>query len=493
MSGIRVTYSGLINFIIGLIRIFTGFAFIIIVTRLLTPEEFGTWNLIVGLITYTVIIHHVISYWTTREISRGIESGRTAILSAGLFSVLGMIIFIGISYFVLAQTAVERDILLFATILVPIQLLWSVLKAISLGWKPQASSYGLIIIDLSKIPTAFLFLYFFDMGIIGVILSVFIGILTGSIFLATFSRNKLKNTFQIEILKSWLKRSWLPLYPSMISIIHALDVLIFTIIVGSTEGVGYYSAALVIGSLASYAGLTTIGIYPKLLAEEKRDYIRRTLTRLFYFLIPMGILSIVFARPGLYALNPLYEIVALAVAFLTLRTVLFTLFDIFSYILRGLEQVDIQKNSTFKDYIKSKLFFIPTLQLIQYSSYIITLTIVLILVDTSLTERVLYWSIISFVIQIPFTIIIFIHLRKKLIMKFEYVNITKYFLTGIGVFSIAYLLAEQYLEYTTNVFVFLPRLSLFVGFGIILYLLITYITDLNTRHLLKSIIEEIKK
>ena len=56
MSGIRVTYSGLISFVVGLASVFTGIIFTIIVTRQLTPEEFGTWNLIGGLIVYAVII-----------------------------------------------------------------------------------------------------------------------------------------------------------------------------------------------------------------------------------------------------------------------------------------------------------------------------------------------------------------------------------------------------------------------------------------------------
>ena len=56
MSGIRVTYSGLISFVVGLASVFTGIIFVLIVTRQLTPEEFGTWNLIGGLIIYVIII-----------------------------------------------------------------------------------------------------------------------------------------------------------------------------------------------------------------------------------------------------------------------------------------------------------------------------------------------------------------------------------------------------------------------------------------------------
>jgi len=50
MSGIRVTYSGLVSFGINLISVVTGLVFTLIVTRKLSVEEFGTWGLINGII-----------------------------------------------------------------------------------------------------------------------------------------------------------------------------------------------------------------------------------------------------------------------------------------------------------------------------------------------------------------------------------------------------------------------------------------------------------
>jgi len=64
LSGIRVTYSGLIAFVIGLVSVFTGLAFVLIVTRRLSPEEFGTWALLGTIIGYLLISERIISYWT---------------------------------------------------------------------------------------------------------------------------------------------------------------------------------------------------------------------------------------------------------------------------------------------------------------------------------------------------------------------------------------------------------------------------------------------
>ena len=100
MSSIRVTYSGLIGLVIGLSSVITGMIFILIVTRSLTPEELGTWGLVGGLITYVIILEPMISYWATREIARGTESGKTAVISSGIFSIVGILAFIVIAFFV---------------------------------------------------------------------------------------------------------------------------------------------------------------------------------------------------------------------------------------------------------------------------------------------------------------------------------------------------------------------------------------------------------
>ena len=70
MSNIRVTYSGLIAFLISTASVFTGIFFTVIVTRSLTPDEFGTWSLIGGLITstfLTLLVLPIIYHWMEKR------------------------------------------------------------------------------------------------------------------------------------------------------------------------------------------------------------------------------------------------------------------------------------------------------------------------------------------------------------------------------------------------------------------------------------------
>ena len=56
LDEIRVTYSGLISFLGGIISIVTGITATLIITRTLTPEEYGTWGLINALILYVFMV-----------------------------------------------------------------------------------------------------------------------------------------------------------------------------------------------------------------------------------------------------------------------------------------------------------------------------------------------------------------------------------------------------------------------------------------------------
>ena len=57
MTEIRVTYSGLIAFVIGIISVISGLVVTVVITRSLTSFEYGTWTLILNLIGYVIILN----------------------------------------------------------------------------------------------------------------------------------------------------------------------------------------------------------------------------------------------------------------------------------------------------------------------------------------------------------------------------------------------------------------------------------------------------
>ena len=152
MSNIRVTYSGLISFIIGIITIFTGLVFILIVTRTFSANEFGTWSLIGTMIGYFLISERVVSYWTTRQIARDEKVGSTSLISSSSFSIAAVPLYLIAVFLLSQQSDAPLEPMLIGAILIPVFFVSESLHSINLGHMPQATSYGLLGFEIIKIP-----------------------------------------------------------------------------------------------------------------------------------------------------------------------------------------------------------------------------------------------------------------------------------------------------------------------------------------------------
>jgi hypothetical protein len=494
MSDIRVTYSGLISLVIGFSTIITGMIFILIVTRSLTPEELGTWGLVGSLLTYVIIIEPMISYWSTREIARGIDVGKTAVLSSGIFSVVGILAFIVISFAVSEPTGADLNILFFAAIMIPFTFLNRTLSAIALGSKPHVNSYGVIIFDVAKIPAALVLVHFMELGLYGAILSLIIAYIPSNIILGILLRNKLETNFNKDFLRSWIKRAWLPSYTKFPNLL-VFDVLVFSLITGSVVGLAYWVAAFTIGTIVRHSSQITRAVYPKLLSGGHKEILQENIIKLFYFAFPLIAISIVFAKPALFILNPLYEVAIFIVIFISLRSFVKIVGSTFTQALQGIEEVD-KKQSTVLEYMKSKLFYLPSIRLIHRVIYISSLAIglfILVQSNFSQIELVTYWSIIVLVVEIPFTIYFYHLVRKHFPLSLDVIPIIKYMTISIVVFGGIYFLMDKFLEYELSIFNFFPKLIPFLILGVVAYLGLTYLVDKRTMKLFKSVLSEIKR
>ena len=466
-----------------------------IITRELTIDEFGSWSVIGSLVGYPLVLGAVVSYWTTREVARGIESGKTALVTTTFFSIIAMGAYLVIIFFFEQAAEIEYFILLFAIIMIPSELFKQLLLSIGLSYKPQKSEYGIFIFEISKIVFALGFVYFLQMGLSGVILTISVAHFASSVFLVYALREKIKGKFKVEYVKKWLKFSWVPIYPNLSNLINNADVIIFTILTGSVGGVAYWAASRAVSRIVHNAMRINKAVYPKLLSGGKREYLQDNLVRVLYFALPLSALSITFSKPALFALNPQYVIAFPIIGILVISSFSRTLSDIFGQSLSGIEKVDVNEKSSFKDYLKSKLILVPTLRGIQRLFYIIILALVLFLVSpwgVTEIELVTFWAIIALFSHIPFTIYLYLLVRKEFTLKINPKPILKYLGSSVLVFGIFYLLVEEFLVYDESIFAFLPQLLMFIIPSILGYLGITFIVDKNTRKLFNSILAELK-
>ena len=494
MSGIRVNYSGLIAFVTAIVSLAIGLMYMIIITRNLSPYEFGTWNLIQGLVAYGIVLNPIVSFWATREIARGDVSGKTILIGTEILAIGGIFIYFLTAFFLQENSDADFFILALGLILIPLRYLNISLNAIHTGWKPQLVSYSKLFGEISKVPLALFFVYFLDMSVSGIVLTFAISLLVSSLIQIIYGCKKISGKILKLFFKKWLKLSWLPLYPSIGGILNRSDVIIFSLITGSVSGLAFFATSLIIANIVTSASKISGTVYSKLLEVNNTGYITENLRIHFYFAIPIVAISIVFARPALYVLNPIYVDAYFVVLFLCLRSFLWNLNVNLGRFLTGVEKVDIDSNATFKDYMKSKLFTIPTIRIIQYGGYVLTLIVVLSVFqeNDSQLKLVEYWAFVVLVTEIPMSIYFWRKVHQNIDLQIDFFNIGKYVITSVAIFVTIFFLLNANLTYEKNIFVFLPSLIPYLLLGITFYLGITYIIDKKTRKLIFTIVKELK-
>ena len=495
MDDIRVTYSGLVAFGASMVSVVTGMIFIIIVTRQLTPEEFGVWSIIGSMTLYFLVSASVISYWTVRQVARDEPVGRTAVASGLLFSLGSVPLYLVMTSLYSAIIPELHSSMALAAILIPAGIVHAVLHAVNMGHRPHVTGYSILLFNTIKIPFALALVYFLDLGLDGAIVAVFLALISRIIMQAFFARKKLAQKFNPAFLYRWMRLSWIPAYTALGNYIWISDIVIFPLIVNSVVGVAYYAAAIAVSQVVLHASAISVALYPKLIAAGKHQYIAENLTRQLFFLLPMLGLTIVFSKPALYVLNPVYQEVYLAVVFLSLYRFVAVLIATFDQILMGLEKIDVESNPGFRKLVHSRLFLVPTMANITYSLYIAILVVILLLLSGSgISELYLVtvWSVLMLVLSIPFMVYRLVLVRRTAEITFPKRQVLVYGMATLVFMGIYYATVDHAITYDADIYGHIAQMVLLLTVCAGVYLAITYAADPKTRHLTRQIVSTLK-
>jgi hypothetical protein len=481
--------------LVGLASIFTGFTFSLIVTRSLTIEEYGTWSLIHVIIAYLLVSQSIVTFWTLRGISRGSEIGKTSFISSLIFSVGLIPVYISFVILFSENSNVIQPSMILALILVPLFLLSRNLSAINSGFQPHVTSYTLLVLESSRIFTVIIFVYFLNLGLDGAIFALFIAQIIRVSFQAYLARTKLRSKFQLDFIKNWMKMSWLTVYSLGPDLLRNFDVAIYTITTSSVIGIAFYSVSLTIGKVVSHSEKISEGLYPKLLSGGEHSYITNTFSLLLLFGLPLVGISIIFSKPGLYALNPIYQDATLIVILLSLKTFFLSQSNTIQKALFGIEKVDVIEKPSVQIFLKSNLFKLPSYRYFKLGIYLATITIVFILTKDNVSELELVtsWALIALIIEIPFLIFMWVLLSRKTSIHFPYVDGIKYLGATIAFMLVFWQTSEYIIIYHESIFDFLPTLFIQLIICISVYFGIVYTIDKKTRKLFSLIINQITK
>ena len=303
-------------------------------------------------------------------------------------------------------------------------------------------------------------------------------------------------SFKRSFAKFWLRMSWLTLYTSIHGFIYKLDVLIFSLVTGSLVGLAFWGVASAASNFVGYSGTISQGLFPKILATGKSEFAEENLKKSLYFAIPLVGLSVVFAKPALHVLNPIYIDGVYIVSILAIRLLVNVITGFYFGVLESYERVDLDKQASFRQFLHSRIFTVPTLWLIYSIIYISSLSLFLFLIWTPEmldSDTVIIWSLILLGVNIPFMMYGLIKAKKSHNIDFPFKDTAKY--VGITIIAaiIVQILLENTLTYPPSIWDFIPEVLPLVFLGGGIYFGISFIIDKTTRKLFRSIIDELIK
>jgi O-antigen/teichoic acid export membrane protein len=485
-KSIRVGHSGFISFGSRLLSLFTGLIFITLITRNLSQYDFGLWQLILSIISYSVLPNVIVDYWAIRDLARGERHASTAVLFSLILSAGGMAMYMLISS--LSSSHVDKGAQFLSFILaiaqVPLSYLSITLQTISQAARPQ--SVGLAFITFELIKVVFAIFAFFRLGItvnVAIAAVLFALVAQCLVLYATQPREIYSRSFDRQAVKRWLHLAWLPAFVTFAGYIGTVDTLVVTVITGSTLVLAYYRAANVIAALVSHAGAFTFALYPKLIGGGMLSESRYVMILTMLFSIPMGVGIFILSGPLLSVLGHDYASAYMVLWFAVPIVIIGSVHQIFESVLTAREKVDVTKSS-FKDYAKSRLFTVPQITLFGSIISLVALGIAFYWLKSVHADPITMataWSAIVICVSSPGLAIKWKMMqRSNITFKFPWRNIATYSGATAAMAVVLILVGASAISYTSTFHLVLKLLA-YTALGAAIYFPIVFALDRDFR------------
>jgi O-antigen/teichoic acid export membrane protein len=468
---ISLRKTGLVVFAARIASVFTGLVFLVIMTRSLSEQQFGFYEVITDLVTFAAYPAGLIAFWATRDIARGKMFGKTAIAINLLLSALGVAIYFALSYFSASRIpSASLSTLFLAALLVPVAYMNWATNSVVAGHKPVVLGYAVIFSEVAKLAIAYPLLIVFKIGINGVILSVMAANLAQSIATALLAGDALSKPIDFEMGKKWLTHLWLPMLTTLPLFLNVADTYVASLAAGETILVAHYQAAFSVAGLAGYSLYLASAMYPLLLKGGSDEVTSVTLDLTLAFGIPMAVGAAVLATPILRFLNPLYVDASAALAIMAIGALAITVSSVFDQTLLGKDKVDVDESATFGSYLRSSLVFVAKVNIALGAAYLAAVYITIvegIQLGLSNATTLDIWALSQVGV---FSFFVLVKLRRILSLgKLTIPRSVGFYIVGAAIMAGVIYFLEGFIVYKGGTFFLAAEIVAVSGIGIAVY------------------------
>jgi O-antigen/teichoic acid export membrane protein len=387
-----------------IISAFTGLLFIVMVARWLSPGSFGTWEVIVSIVTFSSYPVGLVAYWATRDVARGKMVGRTAMFAGLLLSALGLVIYFAFAF--ATYSAISAAVLpfLLGAVLVPLSYWSAVANAIVQGFRPGAYAYSLVVSELAKLVVAYEALYVYRSGIDGVLVALIAAYFVQSVLSTYFVRLTASSAFDFAQTRRWTRLGWIPLVSYLPTAMAVADTYVAAVGFGTTL-VGYYQLAYTVASVVGYSYWLAFSLYPLLLRGGDERLPATSVEYSLLFAVPLAAGGFFLAGPILHLFGDKYLPGTEGLQILSVMFVFTAISMILDQTLLGTEKVDIGERPKFWDLIRSNLLFVPVVNILFGAVYVPSMYLALYLAARSgftFASSVAVWALVQLATTVVF-------------------------------------------------------------------------------------------
>ena len=489
--GLRST--GLLFFAGRIISAGTGLLFTVMVARWLDPNSFGTWEVIVTLVSFSAYPVGIVSYWATRDVARGKMVGRTALAAGGLMSSFGLVLYF--AFTLVTYPRINASVLpfLLGALLVPLSYWSAVANSLVGGFRPGVYGYSLVISELAKLGVAYEALYVFRLGIEGVIVALMAAYLVQSVVSTYFVRLTASEKFDFALTRRWSRLAWLPAVSYLPSVLAIADTVVVAVAFGPAI-VGYYQAAFLIASVVGFSSALAFSLYPLLLRGGGERLPSITIEFSLFFGLPMAVGCFVLAGPLLFLLGTKYLPGALGLAIMAPMFVFSTISWIVDQTLLGTEKADLGERPSFVKLLRSNLLFVPTVNILYAVSYLALMFATLsysFSAGFSTSASIGNWAAVQLIATLGFLLV-----KARRVSRYAElrpgISVVYYLLAAAVMGGVVHALSGELLQQGIGFITYGARLLGVVAAGAVVYFGIVYALDSRFRDLARSLLDRVK-
>jgi O-antigen/teichoic acid export membrane protein len=358
VNGLGLKTSGILFYAERIYSTVVGFLFILLVTRNLSPEEFGAWSVLSSILTYACLATFT-NYWVTRLRARGVVEATTSGLVLSLiFTLVGAGALLVLMDRIAIEFSVPASAVFIILFYVPVIYLNSTIYASLYAVSPSRAAISEFLFETGKIVVAGAFWLAGRITLNTALLAVLGGHISQFLYLFASMRRDFSVRPRKEVVGKILSLSIFNVLTQPASLIASLDVPFISYVIGNLA-VAYYTVVNPFSNLVAYSYVLARGLLPTMLQTDEERVHLRSIEESLRLVLLLGVPSLVgvlFLAPNLlYLFRPEYAVAGDVLRLASFSALIGSISGALGDALQGVERADIE-GKPMREVARSRIF-----------------------------------------------------------------------------------------------------------------------------------------